>query len=188
MSFRNRVAWRAKLPHDTTHIAGWLRDRGSLTARLQACGGFALCLLYQGLARPTLDEASALGVKRHRLLHVREVALRVDGQALVFAHTVLPCRPRGALSRWLARLDDRSLGALLFAHPRFVRGPLSYRRLDPRQALFRPAIDALQLTDAPPKTLWARRSRFTFGRQSVLVTEVFSPALSGDYPSEQRKK
>ena len=188
MSFRNRVAWRAKLPRDAAHIAAWLLDRGSLTARLQARGSFALSLLYQGLARPTLDEASALGVKHHRLLHVREVALRVDGQALVFAHTVLPCRPRGALSRWLARLDDRSLGALLFAHPRFVRGPLSYRRLDPRQALFRPAIDALQLTDAPPKTLWARRSRFTFGRQSVLVTEVFSPALSGDYPPEQRKK
>lgn len=180
MSFRNRFAWRTKRPRDAAHIAGWLHDRESLTARLQARGSFTLNLLYQGLARPTFDEASALGVKHHCLLHVREVALRVDGQALVFAHTVLPCRPRGPLSRWLARLDDRSLGALLFAQPRFVRGPISFRRLAPRHALFRPAISALQLTDAPPKSLWARRSRFTFGRQSVLVTEVFSPALGGD--------
>ena len=180
MSFKTRVAWRAKLPRSAAHVAGWLLDRGSLTARLQARGRFALALRQQGPARPTLDEAIALGVKRDRLLWVREVALSVDGRALVFAHTVLPRRPRGPLSVWLARLGDRSLGALLFAHPGFARGAITCRRLDERHALFQPAIDALQLTEAPPKALWARRSRFSFGRQSVLVTEIFAPALRGD--------
>lgn len=180
MSYTDRVAWRPHLPRSATRFASWLLDRGSLTARLQARGSFALSLLYQGLARPTLDEASALGVKRNQLLHVREIALLVDGLALVFAHTVLPGRPRGPLNRWLARLNNRSLGALLFAHPGFARGAISCRRIDPRHALFGPAIDALQLTNAPPRYLWARRSRFTFGRQSVLVTEVFSPALCDD--------
>jgi chorismate-pyruvate lyase len=28
-----------------------------------------------------------------------------------------------------------------------------------------------------PAVLWARRSSFSFGRQNVLVTEVFSPSL-----------
>ena len=180
MSFKTRVAWRAKLPRSAATIAGWLHGRGSLTARLQARGGFALDLLCQGLARPTLDEAIALGVKQDQLLQVREVALRVDGLALVFAHTVLPRRPRGPLSIWLKRLGNRSLGALLFAHPRFARGALSCRFVDSRHALFQPAIDALELTDTPSQALWARRSRFTFGRQSILVTEVFSPALRGD--------
>lgn len=180
MSYKSRVAWRTHLPRSAAQLASWLLDRGSLTARLQARGSFALNLLFQGLARPTLDEASALGVKPNHLLHVREITLQVDGLALVFAHTVLPCRPRGPLSRWLERLNNRSLGALLFAHPGFARGAISCRRIDPRHALFRPAINALQLTGAPPKYLWARRSRFTFGRQSVLVTEVFSPALSDD--------
>ena len=180
MSFKTRVAWHAKLPRSAAHVAGWLQGSGSLTARLQARGGFALDLLRQGLARPTLDEAIALGVKRDQLLRVREVALRVDGLALVFAHTVLPSRPRGPLAVWLKRLGNHSLGALLFTHPRFARGALSCRRLDPRHALFQPAVNALELTDAPPKALWARRSRFTFNRQSVLVTEVFSPALRGD--------
>ena len=180
MSFKSRVAWRAKLPRSAADIAHWLQGDGSLTARLRARGSFTLNLLHQNLARPTLDEAIALGAKRDRLLWVREVALRVDGQTLVFAHTVLQRRPRGPFSVWLARLGNRSLGAQLFAHPGFTRGAITCQRLDRRHALFQPAIDALQLTCAPPATLWARRSRFSFGPQSVLVTEVFAPALADD--------
>lgn len=177
MNFKSRLAWRTKLPRSAEHMASWLYDQKSLTARLQARGSFAVHLLWQALAMPTLDEAIALGIKRDRLLWVREVALRVDDVALVFAHTVLPCRPRGPLSGWLARLGNRSLGALLFAHPGFARGAISCKRLDHRHALFQPAIEAMQLTDLPPKSLWARRSCFAFGAQSVLVTEVFSPVL-----------
>jgi chorismate--pyruvate lyase len=177
MSFKTRVAWRAKLPRATGQLANWLLERGSLTARLQTRGRFAVQLLRQGLATPTRDEATALGLKRDHLLWVREVALHVDDAALVFAHTVLPRRPRGPLTHGLARLGSRSLGALLFAHPGFARGAITSRRLDHRHALFQPAIEALQLTDSPPASLWARRSLFTFGAQRVLVTEVFSPRL-----------
>lgn len=180
MSYKTRLAWRARLPFGAARRPSGLHRRGSLTARLQARGSFAVELLRQGLAMPTLDEAIALGVKRDRLLWVREVALRVDRQTLVFAHTVLPYRPRGPLTAWLARLGNRSLGALLFAHPGFTRGALCYKRIDRRHALFQPAIDAMQLADAAPTTLWARRSRFAFGAQSVLVTEVFAPALADD--------
>lgn len=179
MSIETRLAWNTKLPRrpDAVRCAPWLHERGSLTARLQARGCFTVQVLRQRLARPTLDEAIALNAKRDSLLWVREVALRVDGLTLVFAHTVLPRRPRGPLIDWLARLGNRSLGALLFAHPGFVRGEIRYKRLDHRHSLFRPAIEAMQLTNAPPKSLWARRSRFTFGAQSALVTEVFSPIL-----------
>lgn len=134
-------------------------------------------VLQQGHAMPTNDEAMVLGIKRNRLAWVREVALLCDGKPLVFAHTVLPCRPRGPMTGWLARLGNRSLGALLFSHPGFVRGAMNCKQLDYRHALFHPAIEAMQLTAIPPQTIWARRSRFAFGAQSVLVTEVFSPAL-----------
>ena len=177
MSIKQRLAWRGRLPSAANTMDTWLHERGSLTARLQARGRFAVQLLRQGLARPTFDEALALGLKHDRLHRVREVALRVDDVALVFAHTVLPCRPRGPLTGWFARLGDRSLGALLFAHPGFVRGVITCRRLDHRHPLFRPAMVALELTGEPPTSLWARRSRFAFGHQSVLVTEVFAPAL-----------
>jgi chorismate--pyruvate lyase len=179
VSIRKRLAWRDKPPHRQFSPArtSWLHERGSLTARLQTRGSFAVQVLSQGLALPTFDEAVSLGAKPEHLLWVREVALRVDGVALVFAHTILPRRPRGPLIGALAGLGKSSLGALLFAHPGFARGAIGCKRLDRRHALFRPAIDAMQLGVAPPKTLWARRSRFAFGAQSVLVTEVFSPAL-----------
>lgn len=180
MTFKSRLAWQPKLPRSAERLALRLYDPGSLTARLQARGEFAVKLLRQGLARPTLDEAVALGLRRRQLLWVREVALLVDQQPLVFAHTVLPWRPRGPLTGALARLGRQSLGALLFAHPGCRRGAISGKRLDRRHPLFAPAIAALQFADAPPKTLWARRSRFTLGAQSVLVSEVFSPSLGAD--------
>jgi len=179
MSRKNKRAWQSKQAHSAEYLsfASWLCDRGSLTARLQARGRFAVHILHQGLATPTFDEAVFLGIKPGRLAWVREVGLLCDGKPVVFAHTVLPWRPRGPLTGWLARLGSRSLGALLFADAGFMRGELHSRRLDERHELFRAAIEAMQLADDAPKTLWARRSRFRYGAQSVLVTEVFSPVL-----------
>jgi len=137
-------------------------------------------VLRQGLAMPTSDEAVELGIGRRRLAWRREVALLCDGQALVFAHTILPRRPRGPVSAWLARLGSHSLGARIFAHAGISRGTIQCKRLDQRHALFHPAIEAMQLTESPPAALWARRSRFVIGSQSLLVTEIFSPALGGD--------
>ena len=170
--------WRDRLLHTAGNLPyiPWLRDRGSLTERIRGQGTFAVQLLRQKLARPTRDEAQVLGVKAGTLVRVREVALLCNGKAVVFAHTVLPCHPRGPLTRWLARIGTRSLGSLLFADPGFSRGEINCRRLDQRHPLFLPAIEVL---GGAPKHLWARRSLFRFGQQSVLVTEVYSAALCG---------
>jgi chorismate--pyruvate lyase len=174
--FSRGSEWRATLPHnaDNRLYLPWLRDSGSLTARIQARGRFSVCLLRQEKALPTRDEALMLGIKAGALAWVREVALRCDGEVVAFAHTVLPCCPRGPLTRWLARLGNRSLGSLLFAHVGFARGEISYRCLDVRHPLFQPAIKVI---GGQPEKLWARRSLFRFGQQSVLVTEVYSAAL-----------
>ena len=180
MSFPCREKWRVSLPQDTAGrpFRSWLSDRASLTERLRASGAFAVVVLNQRLAMPARDEAGELGLKTGQLAWIREVALYCDGEPVVFAHTVLPYRPRGPLTRWLARLGNRSLGALLFSHAGFTRGPLVSRRLDPRDALFARAVAAMNLSSpAAPAILWARRSSFSFGRQRVLVTEVFSPSL-----------
>ena len=180
MKIRKNSAWRDKALRTTESapIIDWLRDRGSLTARLQTKGSFAVRLLRQELAKPTNDEIQALGLTRTCKVRVREVALMCDGEALVFAHTALSSKPRGAMSLWFARLGTRSLGALLFAHAGFIRGTINCKRIDHRHALFGPAINALHLAAAPPSALWARRSLFTYGKQSVLVTEVYSPQIS----------
>jgi chorismate--pyruvate lyase len=148
MSSAGQGQWRSSLlrtPANAPFIH-WLRDRGSLTARIQARGRFAVRVLRQGLGLPTADEARRLGIEPGVLAWIREVALLCDEQLVVFAHTVLPRRPRGPLHVWLARLGNRSLGALLFAHPGFRRGQINFKRLDRRHALFAPALHALQLT------------------------------------------
>ena len=181
MRERSRTKWRERLPRDAGSLPfrPWLGDRGSLTERLQSAGRFAVAVLSQRPGIPTRDEARKLQLEPGRIAWIREVALYCDGRPMVFAHSVLPRRPRGPMTRWLARLGARSLGALLFAHPRFARGDLAACRLDARHPLFRPAVAALGLAGAPPPALWARRSSFSFGCQSLLVTEVFSPAVAG---------
>jgi chorismate--pyruvate lyase len=134
-------------------------------------------VLRQGFGLPTADEARLLGIEPGVWAWVREVALHCDEQRVVFAHTVLPYRPRGPLQLWLERLGNRSLGALLFSHPGFRRGKINYKRLDERHTLFASALGALQLEEVEAGRLWARRSHFRFGAQSVLVTEVFSPRM-----------
>lgn len=152
----------------------WLRDRGSLTARLQEHGNFAVRLLRQGLGRALPDEAAFLGLADEASVWVREVALLCDGEAVVFARSVLPRRPRGPMTRALARLGSRSLGALLFSQPGFQRGAMHFGRLDARHPLFERAQRVFGLGG---RTLWARRSCFAHDAQAVLVSEVFSPAL-----------
>lgn len=178
MSPVRRPVWRPRLPRsaDNASLRDWLRDRGSLTSRLQCRGRFAVHVLRQCLARPTADEAAVLALAARGLTRIREVALSCDERRVVFAHTVLPLQPRGPLTRWLQRLGNRSLGALLFSHAGFQRGLIAYHRLDRRDPLFRSAAGALGLP-ANATALWARRSHFVFGHQSVLVSEVFSPVL-----------
>jgi chorismate-pyruvate lyase len=52
-----------------------LLGRGSLTARIQAKGRFAVRVLRQELGRPTADEALVLGIEPGVQAWVREVAL-----------------------------------------------------------------------------------------------------------------
>ena len=190
MSFRTRFSWHKKVLRNvgSTPFLHWLCGRGSLTAQLQARGIFTVHLLHQGLGTPTLDEAATLGIKRKRIAWIREVALSCDEVPLVFAHTVLPYRPRGPMTHWLARLGNRSLGTLLFSQHSFERGALRFKQLDHRNVLFNPAIEALQLKTIQPECLWARRSSFKFRAQAILLTEIFSPALGAKAQLNHHKK
>ncbi|MEO8411993.1 MAG: chorismate lyase, partial [Propionivibrio sp.] len=143
----------------------------------EAMGAFEVRVLRQQLARPTSDEATAMHLSRKRLVWVREVVLLCDEVPVVFAHSVLSTRPRGPMTRWFRCLGNRSLGALLFAHAGFRRSAIRFRPIDCRHPLFAIAVENMRLQATPPPRLWARRSGFSFGWQSVLVTEIFNPCL-----------
>ncbi len=151
----------------------WLQDRSSLTRRLQrhSDGQFAVTLLRQQWMRPRLDEAQALGIPPHQYALVREVILHGRGEPWVYARSVLPLAALDGSLRFLRRLDNRPLGALLFGNPAIRRGPVVLQRWP--QALL-PA----SLRQAGQPALWGRCSVFRYGESGILVSEVFLPALA----------
>jgi chorismate--pyruvate lyase len=156
-------------------LAPWLRDRGSLTRRIQQrCVNFAVRNVRSGLARIAPDESVLLGIAPHQLAWSREVFLYADGQPVIFAHSALAAgHLRGVWSEVRA-LENKPLGALLFAHPQVERDPLHYRALRNMHPLYRRAAGVLI---DPPHRLWARRSLFHLHGAPLLVTEVFLPGI-----------
>ena len=156
-------------------MRAWLTERDSLTARLKACcQHFEVRCLSQRLETLSPDEAARLHIRAGSLAWVREVLLLTDGQAAIFAHTVMSRQPRHPFNLRFSALGERSLGSLLFSDPRIARGPLEFLRLDRRHPLFQRAQTAL---GPLPAQLWARRSHFGRQAKGVLVTELFLPSI-----------
>jgi chorismate--pyruvate lyase len=174
---RNLPRWQAQLiaNRPARPLSDWLREPDSLTTRcLRHCRSFRVQVLRQEVARPLADEAG-----RCRL-PVREVLLECDGVPVIFAHSVLSTARGGRLGRWFGRLGNRSLGSLLFTHAGFRRGAIEFMRLHRQHPLYRRLIDCAVIADnaaGVEPALWARRSRHQLGQGSVLVTEVFLPAI-----------
>ncbi|MCD6061402.1 MAG: chorismate lyase [Moraxellaceae bacterium] len=143
-------------------VASWLREPGSLTARLVdlAQGEFRVRLLAQYWGRPAPEEARRLRLHSGRFALIREVALQGHGETWVRARSVLPVSSLTGPGRRLRRLGTRSLGHLLFRDPTLRRGPIEITRV-------------MQ----PEGRVFARRSHLVYHGKPVLVAECFLPAL-----------
>jgi len=160
-------------------IAPWLLDPGSLTTRLvRASGGdFAVRVLHQGWGRPTADEAELLGLPHGQYAWLRETALRCHGETWVYARSVMPLATLNGKLRFLQRLKNSSLGALLFRDPTLTRSRFQIAQL-PLRSL------PLQLIGLDGKaaqgTVWGRRSLFQFHGRPILVGEIFLPTFRAE--------
>lgn len=167
--------WPIILPSLADAYAPWLRDHGSLTARIvQRCEKFSVQTARSGYARIAFDESSVLNIPARQLAYSREVFLLADGQPVVFAHSA--CATKNLRGAWQAMrgLGNRSLGSLLFTHPLVTRQPLHYKVLRSNHPLYQRAANTLK---NPPPILYARRSLFTLHHAPLLVTEVFLPEI-----------
>lgn len=146
----------------------WLTDNGSLTERLVASGHGHFCVqrLYQGWGVPLPSERNLLALPAGQLALVREVALTLGGDAVVFARSVVPISSLAGSLAHLRRLQNRSLGAILFRHPGMRRSPFELARI-PGNSPYLPE----HLHQAEPA--WGRRSRFDIAGKKVMVSEVF---------------
>jgi chorismate--pyruvate lyase len=145
-----------------------LTDNGSLTRQLIASGRgeFRVQRLYQGWDTPRPSERLLLGLPPRQLSLVREVALLLDGTAVVFARSVFPFASLAGSLAHLKRLQGKSLGAILFRHPGMHRSPFELA-LMPGDSDYLPG----HLRQASPA--WGRRCRFEIDGKSLMVSEVF---------------
>jgi len=156
-------------------LRGWLADRGSLTRRLKARHvDFRVNPVARGFASPFLDEAQVLHLRPKIQAYVRNVVLIGGSHPRVFAHSVLPRTSLRGGWCGITRLGTKPLGEALFTDPRIRRLGLTMRRLDARHPLYRAARDHTGFT---ARHVWARRSVFCLNGRSLLVTEVFLPAM-----------
>lgn len=157
----------------------WLTGAGSLTAKLKAHSRvFRVHKLHQHIGVCLADEAAAIGLPRPRQVHERDVLLKTDGLAVVFAHTVVPLAASAADWPQFGGLGERSLGSTLFGDPHVQRGPLAYAKLGRGHPLVRRAAAALGMAGFSAQYVYARRCIYRRHRGVLLVTELFLPEIA----------
>lgn len=166
--------WSATLPTTSAALAACLRTPGSLTEYLMATGQpFAVQVLQQGIVAAHGDEAAMFQITPDSPLYARHVCLTLAGTPVVVARSV--CLPH--CPQWSPVLDrgSRSLGLTLFGGlPALQRDALAFARIEAAHPLF----DLSRPHDKQASTHYmARRCRFELAERSLLVCEVFLPAV-----------
>ncbi len=151
----------------------WLTDNGSLTGQLVASGRgeFRVQRLYQGWEVPLLSERRLLTLPPRQLALVREVALLLDNDAVVFARSIFPVTSLVGKLAHLRRLHNKSLGAILFKHPGMHRCPFELTLMPGNSDYLPPGLQ-----QSGPA--WGRRSRFEIAGKKLMVSEVFLQAFT----------
>lgn len=186
------MGWQAFTPV-RGGLRRWLQAPGSLSASLAATGEvFSVQVLAQGRQPLSIDESRALGRSGQRIGYAREVVLRVDGQAMVFARSVTAYADSVGAWRSVRGLGHRPLADVLFKRSGISRAPLAYSQLKRQSPLQRHVASSWQAaTDVALKhpALPARRSVFTRHRAALLVMEVFAaPAGHGRWQEAAPRK
>ncbi len=165
--------------HAPRWLRPWLLAEGSLTKMLVAVSGgdFRVERIAQDWRRPSLSEARLLGIAADQLCLVREVILWGCGEPWVYARSIMPARSLSGDLRRLRRLQNSSLGTLLFRYPQLHRTPFQLAPINGNSLPSRLRYDT---------ELWGRRSRFELRRRALIVSEIFLPAFLTRQPVPRR--
>ena len=145
-------------------LRSWLEDGGSFMRRLRERRlRPQVVVLDQKWCYPEPSEQVCVGVPQRRYVFVREVEIRHENQALMYARTVIPAATLTGRERILAHLGDRSLGSVLFSYPRFKRSDFE--------------IQTCRLPQYSSSELWERQSLFYLREKAVFLREIFLPSL-----------
>ena len=153
----------------------WLSAPGSLTARLRLHGQVSVQVLSQGRRTLWPQERAAL---RCREGHVREVVLRINGRAAVWARSSTPLGAVKGPWRAIKGLGTRPLAELLFEHTQVRRDPLIAQALplqSPQRRRLARQWAHLSPMPPDPAPIWTRRSVFWHRGHPLQVLESFAP-------------
>jgi chorismate--pyruvate lyase len=168
--------WRIRpLPAFTSDQKDWLTRGGSLTAHLRALGAVTVDVTRETVSQPWLDEAGPLNITPRTPVWTREVVLKVEGIPFVAAHSIVPLDVSSGVWQAIRRLRTRPLAELLYSDSSVWRSPLTSKRIDARDPLYR--LAAALLPGQQPHAFVARRSVFVRKSAPLMVTECFLPAL-----------
>ena len=171
--------WTTRNPYHGP-VRHWVGATGSLSARPASAGElYRVQVLQQGRQRLRWDEARALGLARPQAGYVREVLLRVDGAAVVFARSVTPYGASLGAWRSVRGLGSRPLADVLFKRRGIARTPLEFAPVVPISPLHRHVTQAWQQATGAAlvaRALPTRRSVFVRRGAPLLVMEVFADA------------
>jgi chorismate--pyruvate lyase len=184
---RSRTAVRLNGPRPASPLLRqWLEATGSLTARLRLLGTVRVEVIDQGRRQLWPQEMRAL---RCTVGHVREVVLRVDGRAAVWARSSVPAHAVKGPWKAIRGLGTRPLAELLFSNRTVRRGPLQSMRFRPHSLpkshmarqwsslgctarLHEDVVEKWVPTWTPS---WARHSLFFHHNHPLQVLEAFAP-------------
>jgi len=154
----------------------WLLYEGSLTKKLQqhSSGDFRVQLMSQNIQAVRFSEQCSLKLNTRQRALVREVILLVNGNAWVYARTVIPLGTLKGKLRYLQRLGNQPLGEQLFTNPTMQREAVMFAAV---------ANENLPAKLNHSKPLGGRRTLFKLNHKPLLVCEIFLAAI---YDKAQR--
>lgn len=162
--------------HCTKNIASWLYDHSSLTKKLELkFNSFSVDIKQQINIKPNALLSHYFDNENSIL--VREVFLRCNNQAVVFAQTEIPSSTLTEKQTALAQIGKQALGKILFQDPSMLRGKIEASEFKVGSAIHQ---FVAEIGQPVTHSLWARRSLFYINNKPLLVSELFLPA-SGIY-------
>lgn len=138
------------------YLARLLTEPGSLTQLLREVtqGGIRHRLKQAEWGFAESDEYQKLNIPSSKRVWLRELDWCFNGEPWVFTRTVIPI-PSEAENKHPLQETQQPLGELLFAEPSLERTPFEFFKSEH----------------------WARRSVFHYRGLSLLIMEIFTPAI-----------
>lgn len=154
----------------------WLLFSGSLTKKLQSlnCGSLKIQVLKERLEIGQTNEIEKLNLTSNAYVYCREVYITCNEKIWVYARSAISPGASGLYKHKFRTLGEKPLGGLLFHSLNAKRSDFELAKICPYDSQYAEPLKPFRSLE---EIIWGRRSCFISSRDSLVLTEVFSPHL-----------